>query len=153
MEKKKRIPPTKEEWKSINATHPNLQNAKISQIVRYFALTPVPHKELARRFSLHPSRISRILRDEKVKEEVERIRAEAFEMAVTRFRGMAGGAVTEVERSVTKEHDEKMALEVLKGLGIAQPKVDMTPVSISFVLPEGGDLSDIKDKKVKKGED
>jgi len=107
------------------------------RIIETYALSPCSMKKMAERFSLSTPRMCKILNDENVKTEIDRIREEHFEEASFKFRSLANRAVDVVANAVNQtDADVKNAFKILEGLGIANPKVITVPIKVEVINPD-----------------
>ena len=115
----------------------NIEKDNMKRIIETYALSPCSMKKMAEKFSLSTPRMCKILNDENVKVEIEKIREEYFEEASVKFQMLANRAVEVVADAVNqKEADVRTALRVLEGTGIANPKVITVPIKVEVINPD-----------------
>lgn len=117
----------------------NIEKDNMQRIIETYALSPCSVKKMAEKFSLSAPRMCKILKDDNVRAEIDKIREEYFEEASMRFKVLANKAVDVVRDAINQdEADVKVALKILEGVGIANPKVITVPIRVEIINPENG---------------
>ncbi len=124
---------------SLKKAKVNIDKENMQRIIKFYALSPLSVTKMANKFGLSESRMSKILRDGNIKAAVDKLREEYFEEASTRFQLLANKAVDVVEDAVNQnDADVRVALKILEGIGIANPKVITVPIRVEVINPENG---------------
>jgi len=131
------MPLTEKAKEDIKNSKVNIHKENMQRIIKFYALSPCSATKMAEKFSLSISRMSIILRDDNVKAEIDKLREENFEEASMKFQLLANRSVEVVADAVNHtDADVKIAMKVLEGLGIANPKVITVPIKVEVISPD-----------------
>ena len=128
--------PTPGQMAKIRAIPVNINTEKMERFIDLYALHPCTCAKFGKLVGLSKSRVADILRDKGVKAAIEKRREEIYDFAITSFKGLAEDSVDVMREKLKDDRDLRAAIEVLKGLGIAVPKMDIGEVKIELILPD-----------------
>ena len=127
------------QMKKVRNIPTNINTPKMQRFIELYALHPCTYARFAELIGVSKSRVGQILRQEHVKKAVEEKRQEFFDNAVVAFKGLAGKSVDVLRDKLdddTDSRDLRAAIEVLKGLGIAVPKMDLGDMKVELHFPK-----------------
>lgn len=114
----------------------NIDTPKMQNFIEQYALRPLSSAKFGELVGLSKSRVVTILKQEHVQKAIEAKRQEFFDQAIVSFKGLAGVSVDVFEEKLKEDRDLRAAIEVLKGLGIAVPHVNLGDMKLELHFPK-----------------
>ena len=131
--------PKPDQMKKIRAMPVNITTPKMQDFIDKFAMHPCSQRKFADIMGLSQTRVRDILKDKGVKAAIEKRRQEIYDFALESFKGLAEESVDVFREKLKDDRDLRAAIEVLKGVGIAVPKMDLGDMKVELVFPDTKD--------------